>query len=109
MIIKLSTEGQKNIVIGIYSVSAIDEDFPITAKDIGKATVLDPLLSRVLHFVMTGWPEKCDEEELKPYHIRSQELTMDFSPKMLLFCESNSVRINQNHPKHGITGKIYLC
>ena len=41
----------------IYSVSAIDEDFPITAKDIGKATVLDPLLSRVLDSVMTGWPE----------------------------------------------------
>ena len=38
----------------IYSVSAIDEDFPITAKDIGKATVLDPLLSRVLDSVMTG-------------------------------------------------------
>ena len=32
----------------IYSVSAIDEDFPITEKDIGKATVLDPLLSKVL-------------------------------------------------------------
>ena len=41
----------------IYSVSAIDKDFPITAKDIGKATVLDPLLSRVLDSVMTGWPE----------------------------------------------------
>ena len=79
MIIKLSTEGQKNIVIEIYSVSAIDEDFPITAKDIGKATVLDPLLSRVLHFVKTGWPEKCDEEELKPYHIRSQELSCEQS------------------------------
>ena len=61
----------------IYSVSAIDEDFPITAKDIGKTTVLDPFLSRVLDFVMTGWPEKCDEEELKPYHISSQELSFD--------------------------------
>ena len=49
----------------IYSVSAIDEDFPITAKDIGKATVLDPLPSSVLDFVMTGWQEKCDEEEHK--------------------------------------------
>ena len=96
MIIKLNTEGQKNIVtvkhylselphedsmIGcereIYSVSAIDGDFPITEKDIGKATVLDPLLSRVLDFVLTGWPEKCDEEELKPYHIRSQELSYE--------------------------------
>ena len=59
--------------------STIDEDFPITAKGIGKATVLDPLLSRVLDFVMTGWPEKCDEEELKPYHIRSQELSFEQS------------------------------
>ena len=58
--------------------SAIDEDFPITAKGIGKATVLDPLLSRVLDFVMTGWPERCDEE-LKPYHIRSQELSCEQS------------------------------
>ena len=63
----------------IYSVSAIDEDFPITEKDTGKATVLGPLLSRVLDFVMTGWPEKCDEEELKPYHISSQELSCEQS------------------------------
>ena len=28
---------------------------------------------------MTGWPEKCDEEELKPYHIRSQELSREQS------------------------------
>ena len=59
--------------------SIIDEDFPISAKDIGKATVLDPLLRRVLDFVMTGWPEKCDEEEIKPYHIRSQELSREES------------------------------
>ena len=59
----------------IYSVSAIDEDFPITEKDTGKATVLEPLLSRVLDFVMTGWPEKCDEEEL----ISSRELSCEQS------------------------------
>ena len=59
--------------------NAINEDFPITAKDIGKATLLDPLLRRVLDFVMTGWPEKCDEKELKPYHIRSQELSCEQS------------------------------
>ena len=38
----------------IYSVNAVDGDFLITAKDIGKATVLDPLLSRVLDFIKTG-------------------------------------------------------
>ena len=38
----------------IYSVSAIDEDFPITAKDIGKATVLDPLLAQRTPHSTTG-------------------------------------------------------
>ena len=54
----LSRLPHKDSMIGceseIYSVSTIDEDFPITGKDIGKATVLDPLLSRVLDSVMTG-------------------------------------------------------
>ena len=65
----------------IYSLSAIDGDFPITAKDKGKATRSDPLLSRVLDFVLTGWPEKCDEKEFKPYYNRSWELS----------CEQNCV------------------
>ncbi|CAH3177390.1 unnamed protein product, partial [Porites evermanni] len=29
--------------------------------------------------ILVGWPEKCDEEELKPYHIRSQELSCEQS------------------------------
>ena len=65
----------------IYSVSAIDGDFPVTAKDIGKATRSDPLQSRVLDFVLSGWREKCDEEELKPYYNRRWKLS----------CEQNCV------------------
>ena len=65
----------------IYSVSAIDKNFPITAKDIGKATLLDPVLSRVFDLVMTGWPEKCEEENLKPYYAHRHELS----------CEQNCV------------------
>lgn len=61
----------------IYHVSAIDDDFPITAKDIGKATRVDPVLSKVHHFVMSGWPEKCDDENLKPYHNRRLELSCE--------------------------------
>ena len=41
----------------INSLGAIDGDFPITAKDIGNATRLDLILSRVLDFVLTGWPD----------------------------------------------------
>ena len=61
--------------------SAIDENFPITAKDIGKATLLDPVLSKVFDLVMIGRPEKCYEENLKPYYTRRHELS----------CEQNCV------------------
>ena len=68
---KIGSEGK------IYSVSAIDKDFPITAKDIGKATSLDPVLTKVFDFVMTGWPESCEEENLKPYYTRRHELSSE--------------------------------
>ena len=61
----------------VYSVSAIDKDFPITAKDIGKATLLDPVLSKALELVMTGWPEECNQEDLKPYYTRRHELSCE--------------------------------
>lgn len=60
----------------IYNVSAIDKDFPITAKEIGKATLMDPGLSKVLDWVMVGWPEVCDED-LKPYYTRRHELSCE--------------------------------
>ena len=41
----------------IYSLSAIDKDFPITAMDIGKATLQDPVLRKVHDWVMMGWSE----------------------------------------------------
>ena len=35
-------------------------DLPITAKEIGSATMKDPVLSRVKDFVMHGWPGNVD-------------------------------------------------
>ena len=61
----------------VYSVSAIDKDFPITAKDIGKATLLDPVLSKALELVMTGWPEECNQADLKPYYTRRHDLSCE--------------------------------
>ena len=60
----------------IYTLSAIDRDFPITATDIGKATLQDPVLSKVLDWVMLGWPE-AGTEDLKPYHTRRNELSCE--------------------------------
>ena len=60
----------------IYSLSAIDKDFPITAMDIGKATLQDPVLRKVHDWVMMGWPE-ASTEDLKPYHTRRNELSCE--------------------------------
>lgn len=65
----------------VYNVSAFDEDFPLTAKEIAQQTQLDPVLSRVLQLVMSGWPEVCDDKNLGPY----------FSRRLELSCEQNCV------------------
>ena len=69
-----STVGSEGVV---YSVSVIDGDFPISAEDIGKATLVDPVLGKVHQFVMSGWPEGCPDETLKPYHNRRNELSCE--------------------------------
>lgn len=61
----------------IYQVSAIEDDFPITAKQIGKATKVDPVLSKVHHFIVSGWPESCPDESLRPFHNRKLELSCE--------------------------------
>lgn len=61
----------------VYSVSAIDDDFPITAGHIGKETLVDPVLSKVRQFVMSGWPEECPDETLKPHYNRRNELSCE--------------------------------
>ena len=40
---------------------------PITHKEIGHATRVDPVLSRVLEFVRCGWPQHIEELLLKPF------------------------------------------
>ena len=54
----------------------MNKDFPITAMDIGKATLLDPVLSKVLDWVMMGWPE-VSTEDLKPYYTNRNELSCE--------------------------------
>ena len=60
---KISSESE------MYSLSAIEKDFSITVMDIGKATLQDRVLSKVLDWVMMGWLEASAEDLLKtlPY------------------------------------------
>ena len=57
----------------MYQVKFTDA-LPISAKDIQQETGKDPLLLRVLSFVLNCWPEVCDTEELRTYFNRKLEL-----------------------------------
>ena len=61
----------------IYTVGAVREDFPIMAVDIAQASRNDPLLSKVYQYTLGGWPEICDDVELKPFHNRRYELSCE--------------------------------
>ena len=50
---------------------------PIDFKQIRIATINDTLLSQVLGFVNHGWPNLCVSKELKPFYLRSTELTSE--------------------------------
>ena len=57
------------------------ENLPITAMSLKGATQNDPILAKVLHFTLSGWPVKGCEEcpDLKPYYDRRHELTIEQS------------------------------
>ena len=40
------------------------------------ATLRNPFLSKVLYFVLRGRPDKCPSEELCPYHLDKEEVTI---------------------------------
>ena len=49
---------------------------PVTANNIAKATMVDPVLSRVYQYVMNGWPNEVSED-LKPFKQGRLELTVE--------------------------------
>ena len=49
---------------------------PVDATKIKLWTSRDPVTSQVLPFVLQGWPSEEDEEALKPYFIRREELSV---------------------------------
>ena len=60
-----------------YAVSAIGQGFLITAKEIGKATQVNPVRCKVFQFVVSGCPESCEDVALKPYHNYRHELSCE--------------------------------
>ncbi|XP_048249781.1 uncharacterized protein K02A2.6-like [Haliotis rufescens] len=49
---------------------------PVTSKHIRSWTRQDPVLSTVLRYVECGWPNFCENPEMKAYYCRRDELTV---------------------------------
>ena len=60
----------------VYCISTSDKDFLVTAKDIGKAKLLDPVLSKVLDWVKMGSPKAC-AEDLELYYTCWHEFSCE--------------------------------
>ena len=53
------------------------DQLPVSAKQIAEASRKDPVLSKVMTYVMSGWPAHCADEDLKPYFSRRDQLSCD--------------------------------
>jgi len=51
------------------------EMLPVTAKQIRTQSARDKVISQVIRYTLSGWPEKFDDE-LKPYKRRTEELSL---------------------------------
>ncbi|XP_012942366.1 uncharacterized protein K02A2.6-like [Aplysia californica] len=52
-------------------------DMPISAADIAKETRKDAVLSKVLQYTLTGWPNCSEDDNLKPFFQRREEITTE--------------------------------
>ena len=52
------------------------ESTPVDSGRIKTETRKDPVLARVCKIVQLGWPERCPDEDLRPYHNRRNELSL---------------------------------
>ena len=53
------------------------ESLPVSVKHVHRATCVDPILSRVLEYTLTGWPTEQVDESIEPYFNKRHELTVE--------------------------------
>ena len=75
---RFPTETDKSLAqeLPVNYFSYLDK-LPIEAKNIADATRKNPVMAKVVDFVMAGWPEHCPDENLRPYFNRRNELSVD--------------------------------
>ena len=53
------------------------EALPVTSKQIAETSRRHPILSRVLHYIRSGWPATQCDPAMQPYWNRRHELTIE--------------------------------
>ena len=59
----------------IYNLSQTDS-LPVSANDITRETRQDHIMSKVPDFTLNGWTEKPQDEQLKPYYMCRNKLSV---------------------------------
>ena len=49
---------------------------PVKASHVRRETVRNPVLCKVLQFVQSGWPDNCENDQMKPYWTRRTDLSL---------------------------------
>ncbi len=78
-------EGPGEECSGLFSLKEVTElhkvqleNLPVSARQIRAATLNDPVMSRVMHYVVNGWPQVSElAPEMKPYGRCQDELTIE--------------------------------
>ena len=75
MLLQDASSGECLSNVSAYNVSQISV-LPVSVVQVGKATRADPVLSKVVHYLKSGWLIKVPDT-LKPYFTRCDELSIE--------------------------------
>lgn len=90
----------------------VEEKLLIDAKLIRRITRMDAVLSKVLLYTMTEWPDKV-EESLKPYLVRKHEISVDngllfWGYRVIIPEKFKEYLLNEIHATHFGTSKMKM-
>ena len=75
MLLQDTSSGESLSEISVFNVSQI-RVLPVSVVQVCKATRADPILSKVVHYLKTGWPAEVPDA-LKPYFTRCDKLSIE--------------------------------
>lgn len=58
-------------------VNFVENFLPITSSDVKNKIISDRVLSKIMLYACTGWPQVCSDDELKPYFSRRNEIYVE--------------------------------